>query len=112
MAIPNVIQSRLILDTGATTTLIDESVLKSLGLTPTGTAQILTPSTGGTAITCPMYDVFLGINHPNHALSLGTIPVIGSDFTGQGIQGLVGCDVLKGCLLIYDGVSATFTLAF
>jgi hypothetical protein len=52
-SVPPVKQARVILDTGATVSAIDEVVLKSLGLTPTGTTQIHTPSTKGNPIICP-----------------------------------------------------------
>ncbi len=102
----------MILDTGATATVVDEKVLQRLGLTPTGIMQILTPSTKGVPHSCATYDVMLGIYHAQHPMIENTFPVIGSDFSGQSIQGLVGCDFLSRCLMVYDGVAKTFTLAF
>jgi hypothetical protein len=43
---------------------------------------------------------------------LGTVPVTGNNFTGQGIQGLIGLDVLSLCLFWVDGVAGKFTIAF
>jgi predicted aspartyl protease len=110
--VPSVVSVRMILDTGATETVIDEKVLHNLGLTPTGIMQILTPSTKGVPYNCSTYDVMLGIYHAEYPMIENTFPVIGSDFSGQRIQGLIGCDVLSRCLMVYDGVSKTFTLAF
>jgi hypothetical protein len=103
---------RALIDTGASATVIDESVLRQLGLAPTGTVQILTPSTRGVPITCMAYDIKAGIYHPAHSLVLGTFPVIAGDFTGQTISALIGRDVLRNCLFIYDGVALHFTIAF
>lgn len=110
--IPPHARVEMIIDTGASCTVIEESVLQSLGLTPTGTTQILTPSTQGTPMSCPIYDVLLGVHHAKYSLMLGTVPVVASDFRGQGIQGLIGRDVLQECLFVYDGAAGTFTLAF
>jgi len=112
LAIPPLIAARMIIDTGASCTAIQETILKSLGLTPTGTSQILTPSSKGAPITCATYDVLLSVYHEKHPLVLGTVAVIGSDFSGQGIDGLIGRDVLQECLMIYDGTAGTFSLAF
>ena len=110
--VPALVRARMIVDTGASGTVVDEKVLKSLALTPTGTTQILTPSTKGTPVTCPTYDVLLAVDHAKYPLVLGTVPVVGGDFSGQGIEGLIGRDVLQECLLVYDGVAGTFALAF
>ncbi|MFN0167191.1 MAG: hypothetical protein ACKV22_12240 [Bryobacteraceae bacterium] len=40
------------------------------------------------------------------------IPVIASDLTAQGIQMLVGRDVLRGFLLTYDGINGLFSPAY
>ena len=110
--VPPPVRARMIVDTGASGTVIAESILHSLALTPTGTAEILTPSTRGTPVTCDTYDVLLAIEHAKYPLILGTAPIIASDFSGQAIDGLIGRDVLQECLFIYDGVSGTFSLAF
>jgi predicted aspartyl protease len=110
--IPKWQTARALIDTGASGTCIDPSILAPLGLTPTGTIAIQTPSTGGTTHLCLQYDVMLGIYHPTNSMILGTTPVIATDLASQGIQALLGRDVLSKCLLIFDGSVGTFTLAF
>lgn len=46
--VPNPQRVAALLDTGASCSAVDQSVLDALGLTPTGEAEILTPSTGAT----------------------------------------------------------------
>jgi hypothetical protein len=46
-----------------------------------------------------------------HRVSL-MIPVIESDFSTQGIRGLIGRDVLSHGTLWYDGRQKTLSLAF
>jgi len=41
-----------------------------------------------------------------------TIPVIASELAIQGIDALIGRDILDQCLFAYNGSAKTFTLAF
>lgn len=111
-AIPSIVRIVALIDTGASGTAIEEKILQQLGLTPTGTVNILTPSTAGNPVVCMSYDVMLGIYHPTFSLLNGNFPVIAANFTGQNIQALVGRDILKDCVLIYNGTNSTFTLGF
>lgn len=109
---PQTVQA--LLDTGASGTCIDPTVLQALSLQPTGSTQVLTPSSGPSGATKNQYDVGLlipgGTNQP--PLIKTTIPVIESDLKVQGIQALIGRDVLSECVLIYNGRAGFFTLAF
>jgi predicted aspartyl protease len=85
-----------LIDTGASGTVIDIAVINKLSLIPTGAVKIHTPSSGTTPHECNQYDIALGLIAPPavHKVSL-VIPIIGSDFSGQQIQGLIGRDVLS-----------------
>ena len=50
--------------------------------------------------------------HPALSLSISNVAVAEAQLSIQGIQALIGRDVLKNCLLVYDGQNGTFTLAF
>jgi hypothetical protein len=63
-------------------------------------------------ISCDQFDVALGIDHPKNPMVLLTVPVISTALAAQGIQALIGRDVLQNCLLIYDGAAGNLTLAF
>ncbi len=107
---------RALLDTGAAGTCVDPMVLKALGLSPTGEALMLTPSTGSTPQNAFTYDVQIGIfaGRPNdlHYIS-STIQVMASDlYAGQGIHVLIGRDVLAGCIFHYNGADGILTLAY
>ena len=58
------------------------------------------------------YDVSLTLLHPKLSLNFGAVAVIGSQLSPQGIQALIGRDVLKNCLFVYDGQAGIFSLAF
>lgn len=79
---------------------------------PTGIASILTPSTGQQAHHANLYDVSLMLVHPQLILTQPNVPVAEAQLAIQGIQALVGRDILKSCLLVYDGQASAFTLAF
>jgi Aspartyl protease len=113
--IPGVVVIRALLDTGASGTCIDPTLLKGLGLTPTGNIQCHTPSTGAAPHSADSYDVSLAIysDVTQPYLHLPTLAVMASDlFAVQGIHALIGRDVLASCLLTYNGSMGQFTLAF
>jgi hypothetical protein len=103
------------IDTGASCTCVDPTVLQQLGLTPTGSAAVNTPTTGSNPAMADQYDI--GILIPTDLASPPllhlTIPVIAADLlVRQGFHALVGRDILAGCYLAHDGKSGLFTLAY
>ena len=112
--VPNGIVVQGLIDTGASNTCVDPAVLTSLNLTPTGNTQLNTPSTGGQPVVAPTYDVSLTITamagQPQFIFQ--TIPIIQSELQVQGIQALIGRDILRFCLLTYDGRNGLFSLAY
>src|SRR5665213_1906201 len=61
---PSPVRVRALVDTGASGTIIHEQILKDLGLKPTGTTSIHTPSTKGLPEICRTYDIHAAIFHP------------------------------------------------
>lgn len=111
-AVPDLAPFVALVDTGASCTCLDPSILAPLRLMPTGTASISTPSTGATPHETYQYDVSIYIPSVGGHLSFKTIPVIESDLKSQGIDGLLGRDILDRCLFSYNGSMKLFTLAF
>lgn len=110
--VPQPIKIRGLVDTGASGTCVDSQALSSLGLSPTGQVPIHTPSTGGTPTLRPQYDVSITLSHPDISMTMGEMPVIESQLSMQGIQALIGRDVLRQCLFVYNGEEDQFMLAF
>jgi len=113
--IPSYVTGQFLLDTGASCTCIDPAFVTKLGLTPTGTVGMQTPSTGDTPAQCYQYDVSLFI--PDDARGstgyfIDAIPVIETGLSMQGIEGLLGRDVLDRCVLIYNASINAFTLSY
>jgi hypothetical protein len=113
--IPLVAVGRFLIDTGASSTVVDPDLIQGLGLQPTGRTGISTPSTpAGSFHLCDQYDVSLFI-----PAAVGTggyfieaLPIITTHLRSQGINGLIGRDVLNACTLIYNGSASIFTLAY
>ncbi len=112
--VPDGVVTRALVDTGASCTCIDPTVLAQLNLSATGKVAMMTPSTGPQPQMADQYDVGVSIygfaDEP--PLHIPTMPVAASDLRQQGIDGLIGRDVLDWCVLIYNGEQRTFTLAF
>lgn len=113
--IPAPISVDALLDTGANCTCVDESVLVQLSLTPTGSVDVATPTTGATPAQKDQYDIALIIPDGGTPLVMETIPVVAADLlVSQGFQVLVGRDILNQCVFVYTGRGGVqiFTLAF
>lgn len=115
LAVPQPQLLRALIDTGASTSAVEPSVLSALGLSPTGEIEIHTPSTGGTAVRTPTYDVRVAIpsGRPGdlHFIS-ETVQVIACSLAVQSIQALIGRDILSHCTLFYNGADGFFTLSY
>jgi hypothetical protein len=109
---PAPVQARLLIDTGASGTAIDPSILTKLGLSPTGIMTIHTPSTGPQGHQVNQYDVGLAIQYQGLARQFLALPVGECSLNAQGIDGLLGRDVLAHCLFIYTGPDNAFILSF
>jgi hypothetical protein len=113
--VPAPVPIRALVDTGASCSCVDPSVLTSLGLTPTGSARINTPSNGSEPVDLPQYDVALIIppaTPGQSPLIFPIIPVVASQLRAQGIEALIGRDILSHCILVYNGTVNFFSLAF
>lgn len=101
-------------DTGASCTCVDPAIIQSLGLSPTGSTLMFTPSTGAQGHITDQFDASLQIYRTTEEppLEIPVIAVVASDLRAQGIDALIGRDVLQHCLLSYNGQEGFFTLAF
>ena len=114
--VPTPSSIRALVDTGASCTCIDPSVLSSLQLTPTGSVTVLTPSTGQTPHLTDQFDVGLyipGSTAGHTPLIFPTLAVVAAELlTRQGFHALIGRDVLQDCILFYNGSAGAFTLGY
>jgi hypothetical protein len=112
---PAYVTGTFLVDTGASCTCVDPTFVASLGLVATGNVAMQTPSTSGVPVTCNQYDVTIYI--PNNGTGgsgffINALPVIEAAFASQGIEGLIGRDIIDRCTLICNGSAGMFTLAY
>jgi hypothetical protein len=105
--VPPPVAATAMLDTGASGTAVRTGLLGPLGLNPVGLQDVLTPTTGATPVKYVTYAVLMAM--PNGSINL---TVVETELAGQGIDALIGRDVLKHGLFIYQGHSSQFTLSF
>ena len=106
--IPNPHTGKALIDTGASMTAVDKTIINSLGLSPIGVTKVFTPSGEAEQELYPAKLSFPGIA----GLTINFNSVLCSDLSNQGIAALIGRDVLTSFVLIYNGLGAYFTLAF
>jgi hypothetical protein len=114
-AIPAPVRTQALVDTGASCTCVDATVLQQLGVPSTGTTPVHTPSTGQTPINVNQYDVSVIIlfDTPSRVLySAHTMAVVEGDLSLLGVGALIGRDILATAQLVYNGVIDIFTLSF
>ena len=97
----------LLIDTGASMTSIERTVLEQLGIPPIADCDVKTPSGGETQQVYPCSLAFPGSKLP----SIQKIFVLGGNLQEQGIIGLLGRDMLAACLFVFNGQGGEFTLA-
>lgn len=104
-----------LIDTGASHTCVDVSIIDAFGLSAKRLASVITPTTGAKPVKCHTFDVAIYI--PMGAA--GTPPwarvaheVTRAELKHQGFEVLIGRDLLSDGMLIYDGKHNVFTLSF
>ena len=111
--VPQAILIRALVDTGASFTAIEPSVLQKLSLTPTGTIEIATPSTGQGTHTTDTFDIDFAIGAgPNDSpFVMPNLRVAAAElFSRQGIHALIGREILQRHVFIYNGSMNQFSV--
>jgi hypothetical protein len=113
--VPPAVHVRALVDTGASVSGFTPRVFRELDLTPFDELAILTPSTPPDAPhRCPRYPVSLSLVAEGRSCSLPEAYVLATDcwHPGEGIEGLIGRDILDRCFFQYIGPDQRFTLSF
>jgi len=117
--IPLMEKVRALLDTGASCTCVDSTVLSKLAIPATGTTSINSTTTGATPQVVNLYDVGIlipGAISPSGATSpplfLNTVAVAESPLLKHGFQALIGRDILAFCVFHYNGPLRSLTVSY
>jgi predicted aspartyl protease len=106
LPIPAPIPGTALIDTGASVSSVDESIVSQLGIPAVGTSQVFTP--GGQVLQqlhpCRIW--FPGASLP--PITFGF--VLAGILKAQGIDVLLGRDVLRDYVLVYNGPGAHYTI--
>jgi hypothetical protein len=103
---PAAVPATALIDTGASHSAVRAGILAPLGLHPVGVITIATPSSHN--VQCPLYSVRLTL--PQGGFLDTTVSEV--PLQGQNIDALMGRDVLRFGILIYQGTIGQFTLSF
>lgn len=105
MPIPKPITGNALIDTGASASVVDSSVISSLQISPVGVATVLT--TAG-----PVQQNLFPIRFEFPRRVIDVSAVLGADLRPFGIVTLIGRDILSLFLMIYHGLAGVITLAY
>ena len=104
---PTPVSGMALIDTGATSSAVDVSVVTALGVNPVGTAQV---GTAGGPTTQPVYPIRMQLQ--GVGLTINFSRVTGAPLQQMGLVALLGRDMLSRMILYYDGPNSEYTLAF
>lgn len=104
--IPACIRGNALVDTGASITCVDLPLIKSLGVQPISSAQVLTPQGSAMQDIYPVKILFAGTS-----IAFNLNAVLGSDLAAQNIVALIGRDILSICMIVYNGPFGHFSLS-
>ena len=106
--IPQPVAGHALIDTGASSTSIDESTVQSLGLFPVGEGIISSASHEQSA--AKKYNLNIFISQSN--LTLNAYGAFGLPLRKQGIVALIGRDLLQNCIFLYNGPIGAYILTY
>ena len=104
--VPDPVSGQALIDTGASTTCVDEDVARQLAL-PTVDVARMSSASGQSEQS--VHPVQLDVAHSD--LIIESAKSIAADLDDQGLVALVGRDMLSQCTLHYNGLTGDFTLS-
>lgn len=115
--VPAPVPVRAMIDTGASCTCVDPTIIAPLNLTARNAdVPVNTGSSGDTPHLADEYDTSLiipPVSPQDVAFRRAAIPVVEMPLTESvGVDALIGRDILGDCLLVYDGRNGLFSLAY
>jgi hypothetical protein len=113
--VPAPVPIRALIDTEADISAFSPRTFRALGIEAVDAVPILTPSTRVEApFTTDLYDVSLSLVADGSSHSFSDSRVLEADcwIPGEGIEALIGTDILNRCFFQFIGPDRRFTLAF
>ena len=96
-----------IIDTGACVTCVDENAARNAGLATVDTGPIASATHDNHTVP-----IFAGqLDVAGIPQNINTYRAYGVNLEAQGLIALIGRDVLANCILVYNGLDGSFSLA-
>jgi predicted aspartyl protease len=105
--LPSPVTGVALIDTGATTTCIDDSIALQMGMPAVDVVMMASASHAATRQN--VYSVHMEI--VGSPIRVEVPKAMGASLKGQGIIALIGRDYLRHCTLYYNGIMGEITLA-
>ncbi len=105
--VPQSVSGYALIDTGASSTCIDDAIAQKMGLPVVDTVQMSSASHKTT--TQNVYPV--SIELAGLPMSIDAPRAVGAALSSQGIIALIGRDVLQHCTLFYNGTTGQISLS-
>ena len=104
LPVPSSIRVPFLIDTGADTTMVNEDLMRSLGIPATGARDIVGSTTHTDPTTCDCYAVAFELRSSAEApMVVPALEVLARPFFNVSIYGLIGRDVLDRLHLTMGG---------
>lgn len=112
--VPPPVMATLLVDTGASSTLLDDQIIRALGLQPIDSVRFHSASTKGVPARCDVVDVCLILGGISTAATWRADPlkVLSSAMLNSSHQGLLGRDVLDRLLLAWNGPAQSLVMSY
>jgi hypothetical protein len=111
--VPAAVAAKFLIDTGANMSCIDIGLITKFGLQPTASANVHTPGLGGNTVFRYQYEVSLYIPlNASAGCNLQDIDMLEVSIGDQGLDGLIGRDLIDQWTCIYNGSTSTFTICY
>lgn len=105
--VPPPVKGLGLIDTGASGTCVDDDAAAALQLPVTGTATMVSASHAGSQRN--LYPIQLEV--VGWPIKMQTNRAMGASLKAQGLVALIGRDILRVCVLVYNGGAGTFSLS-
>jgi hypothetical protein len=112
--IPRLVPAKLVIDTGSNQTIVDRNIVAQVPALPTR-AVLVDAHQSRQSMTRHDVAIYLPKASGGCQLWLQVLPVLAGEMLAhkeRGLDGVLGRDVLDGCLFTYNGPEQTFTLSF
>jgi hypothetical protein len=105
-------QLQMLLDTGASRTHLDPAVISRLKLRQDGQTELITPTSGSDGTPARQFRCCAVLRVDGIEMEWPDLLVTEAPMANQGVDGLMGRDLLRSLAIFWDGIAGSATLAF